>query len=118
MIDLSFENDDLSLTTNGDIATISDGDQVVSHVLARLRMVLGEDYYDTTKGVPWFTAMYSLATTYDQKAAILRQVIQRTPGVRRIVRFTYGIDPAQRLAVVEYQAETIYSESISDEVYI
>jgi hypothetical protein len=118
MIDLSFENGDLSLTDNGDIATISDGDQVVSHVRARLSMVLGEDYYDTTKGVPWYTTMYNISTSYDQKAAILRQVIQRTPGVRRLVRFTYGIDQAQRLAVVEYQAETIFSESISDEVYI
>lgn len=118
MIDLSFEAGDLSLTDNGDIATISNGDQVVSHVQARLRMVLGEDYFDTTKGVPWFTAMYTLATTYDQKAAIIRQVIQRTPGVRRLVRFTYGIDPTQRIGYIEYQAETIYSESISDEVYI
>lgn len=118
MIDLAFENGDLSLTDNGDIVTINDGDQVVSHVNARLRMVLGEDYYDATKGVPWFTAMFTLATTYDQKAAIIRQTIQRTPEVRRIVRFTYGVDQAQRLAVVEYQAETIYSTSVSGEVFI
>ena len=118
MIDLSFENGDLALSDDNDIDTINDADQVVSHVNARLKMVLGEDYYDTTKGVPWFDAMYSVQTTYEQKSAILRQTIIRTPEVSRLVRFVYGVDPVQRLAVVEYQAETIYSTSISAEVYI
>jgi len=118
MTDLSFENGDLSLTDNKDIATVSDADQVVSHVNARLKMVLGEDYYDTTKGVPWFDAMYTPLTTYEQKSTILRQTIIRTPEVSRLVRFTYGIDPVLRRALVEYQGETIYGTSVSEEVYI
>jgi hypothetical protein len=117
-VDLSFDDDDLSLTDNGDIATINEGDQVVSHVSARIKMVLGEDYFDTTKGIPWFDAMYTPATSYEQKSAILRQTILRTPEVSRLVSFSYGVEPRHRLAIVEYPAETIYSTAISDEVVI
>lgn len=115
-VDLSFEGGDLSLSDNGDIRTIDEGDQVVSHVNARLAMVLGEDYFDTTKGIPWFDAMFTPATSYEQKAAILRQTILRTPEVLRLISFSYGVEPGSRRAVVEYQAETVYSVSISGEV--
>lgn len=117
-VDLSFEGGDLSLTDTRDIATINDGDQVISHVSARLKMVLGEDYFDTTKGVPWFDGMYSLATSYEQKSAILRQTILFTPEVSRLISFTYGIEPSLRQAIVTYHAETIYSTAIADEVLI
>ena len=95
-----------------------DGDQVISHVQARLQTYVGENYYDTTIGIPWISYMYTPESTYEQKAAILRQIILRTPGIRRIVEFSYGVDPNNRIATVEYRAETIYSESIEDEVVI
>jgi len=117
-VDISFEDGDMGLTDTGDLATINDGDQVASHVSARLKMVLGEDYFDTQKGVPWFDAMYTLETSYEQKSAILRQTILRTPGVSRLVSFSYGIEPGLRQAIVTYHAETVYSTAVSDEVII
>lgn len=116
-VDLAFDTD-IFLDESGDIAVISDGDQVVSHVQARLNTYLGENYYDTTIGVPWMEAMFTPATTYEQKAAILRQVIERTPGVRRVIEFVYGVDPVDRLATVTYRAETDFSTAIADEVVI
>ena len=117
-VDLSFENNDLSLDSTRDIATVSDGDQVVSHVNARLKTVLGENYYDTTIGIPWFEAMYTIATSYEQKSAIVRQTIIRTPEVRKLNTYSYGINREERKAVIEYNGETDYSTAIADTVEI
>lgn len=117
-VDLDFTGNDLSLDSTRDLATISDGDQVVSHVNARLKTVLGENYYDTTIGIPWFEAMYTIATSYEQKAAILRQTIIRTPEVRKLNTFVYGINQSDRLSVVEYTGETDYSTAAADTVEI
>lgn len=116
-VDLAWDGD-IFLDETGDIAIVTDGDQVVSHVQARLQTYLGENYYDTTIGVPWIEAMYTPQTTYEQKSAILRQTIERTPGVRRILEFSFGVDPETRLATVAYRAETDFSEAIADEVVI
>lgn len=117
-VDLDFTDNDLNLTDTRDLATISDGDQVVSHVNARLKMILGENYYDTTIGIPWFEAMYTIATSYEQKAAIIRQTILRTPGVRKLNTFSYGINRDTRTAAIEYNGETDYSTAIADTVEI
>lgn len=116
-VDLAWE-DDVYLTDEGDIAIVSEGDQVVSHVQSRLYTYLGEWYFNTAIGIPWISEMFTPETTYEQKAAILKQVIQRTPEVRRIIEFNYGVDPTNRIAEVEYRAETDYSQSIEDDVVI
>lgn len=115
MIDIDQEFD---LNASGDLAVVENAAAVRSHIAARLRHILGECYYAQSVGVPWFSGMFTPATSYEQKAGILRSVVAKTPGVTAIVNFTFGIDPVDRRAVVEYSARTIFDEPISDEVGI
>ena len=112
--------EDFGLTDTGDIAVVEGAEQVRSHVAARLRHILGEDYFDQAVGVPWFSGMFSTATSYEQKAAILRSTIAKTPGVLEVVAFEFGVDPVEKLAIVNYSARTIFEdeEIITQEVVI
>jgi hypothetical protein len=113
MIDIA---ESFGLDARGDLTVVENAEAVRSHIAARLRHILGEDYYAQEVGVPWFSGMFSPATSYEQKAGILRSVVAKTPGVTAIINFTFGIDPVDRRAVVEYSARTIYDEVIIDEV--
>lgn len=46
---------DLCIDAKGDIAMASDPYSIVQDVASRCRLFLGELYYDTTQGIPYFT---------------------------------------------------------------
>lgn len=117
MIDLAW-NDDVFLDENGDLAIVVDGEQVASHVVARLKTILGENYFNTETGLPWVEAMYTPATTYEQKTAMIRSIISRTPGVEEIKRFSFGVDVVARVVSVEFLILTKYNTLETGKVLI
>lgn len=93
---------------NGDLVLVDGANEVAQSAGIRLLFIQGEWFFDYTKGVPWLDGMFSMATSYEQKAKILKDVIRNTPGVNRILTFTFGVDPVEHLAQVEFSADTIY----------
>lgn len=96
--DLDFDGIDLSL--------VSDGAEVAQSSKIRLLFILGEWFLDYVLGVDWFDNLFSTETSYEQKAHELRKTIINTYGVTRIEEFKFGIDFANRGALVEYEALT------------
>lgn len=107
-IDLKLnENYDLDIQ-NGDLVLVSDGDEVAQCAGIRLLTIQGEWFFDYTKGLPWFDNLLTTTTSYEQKVQLIKKAIRETPGVNRILTFSFGIDRENHKAEVEFEADTIY----------
>jgi len=98
--DLEFED--------GDLALITEGEEVAQSAAIRLLFLQGEWFFDYTKGVPWFESLFTMATSYEQKQKILRDTINGTQGINRILTFGFGLDPVNNLAEINFEADTAY----------
>jgi hypothetical protein len=82
---------DLTVDTSGNIATVTGGTQLAQDAANAIRLFLGELYYDTTQGLPYFQQilgkMPPLATVKAQMVAAALSVV----GVVTAVVFITGL---------------------------
>ena len=108
MIDKALdENNDLAFD-GSDFLLVKDAAEVIQSCSIRLRFVQTEWVFDFTMGIPWLDEMFATEISYERKRQWLVETIQKTIGVNRLIEFKFDIDPVNRGALVEFQAETIY----------
>ena len=115
--DLKLNSDHDIPIEEGDLVIIKDAPEVTQSVKIRYLFIQGEWYFNYTKGVPWEDKMFTVATSYEQKRKILKDSLQNTENVNQIFVFSYGIEPTNRLAVVNYSADTTFG-LVNEEVVI
>ena len=108
LIDLKLGDDHEIVVENGDLVLIYDADVVKQSVKIRLLTILAEWVFDPTQGIDWIDDMLGMGLIYEQKIAVLKQIILETVGVRQINSFAFGVDPINKGALVEYAAETVF----------
>lgn len=64
---------DLKLDLNGNFATASDADQIAQDVASAIRTFLGECWYDTRQGMPYFQSIFGKTPS----SAFLKAQIKR-----------------------------------------
>ena len=101
------DNYDLDIV-NGDLALVTEGDEVVQSAGIRILFIQAEWFFDYTKGIPWQDNMFTMATSYEQKAKILKDTIRGTVGINQLLSFVFGVDAALHEAQVEFSADTAY----------
>lgn len=117
MVDLKINsNNDLDVS-NGDIQLVSDGLEVVQSAKIRILIIQGEWWLDLLIGVPWFDMMFRTVYSLRQKTDYLRRVILDTIGVRRILKFEFGMNLINRGSLIELNVETDFG-IVSGEVKI
>jgi len=72
---------DLVLDSNGDIALASPPYAVAQDVASAIKLFLGELWYDTTQGVPYWTNILGKAPSLSQLAQFMNQAALTVPGV-------------------------------------
>jgi len=72
---------DLVLDSNGNIALASPPYAVAQDVASAIRTFLGELWYDTTQGVPYWQQLLGQNPTISQIAAAFNQAALTVPGV-------------------------------------
>jgi len=107
-IDLKLnENYDLAIE-DGDLALVRDGDEVAQSAGIRLLFIQAEWFFNYLLGIPWLDNMFTMATSYEQKQKILKDTIRDTQGINRVLAFSFGVDPIEHKAHVEFAADTIF----------
>lgn len=101
------DNWDLGLV-DGDLALVTEGDEVAQSAGIRLLFIQAEWFFDYTKGIPWLDNMFTMATSYEQKAKILKDTILGTQNINRVLAFNLGIDPVEHEAIVDFTADTVF----------
>lgn len=83
---------------------------VAQAVKTRLRLVLGEWFYDTTDGTAWFTKILGNNTRATRDPVVRNRTLQTT-GMQKILAFSSGFDPQTRTYTVNMTFETVYGNS-------
>jgi hypothetical protein len=77
-------------------------------VFTSLRLLLGEWFLDTTKGVPWLTQVVgrNKKESYDQ---LVKSYIRQVQGVVDIGDYSSELDPDSRvLTITQLSVQTVY----------
>ena len=106
MIDLKLDSSHDLFFDGLDLSLVNEGAEVAQSGKIRLLFILGEWFLDYLLGVDWFDNLFSTETSYEQKAHELRKTIVNTVGVTKLEQFKFGIDFANRGALVEYEVLT------------
>ena len=107
---VSWEVDgDIGLDSNGQMALLSEGDQVSQNIVQRLRSFEGEFYLDRDHGVPYFQRIFVLPTNVPLIESILKRQIIETKGVLSLLRFKISIDVKSRiLSAYDIRVSTVF----------
>ena len=95
---------------NGDFAVVSDQDAVQQGIAIRIRMFLGENAYDVSKGLDWLGTILVKGTDPLVVRALISEQILDTPDVTDLLATSIQeTDPTTRAWGINYQVETVYS---------
>ena len=117
---LDKDNWDLVLTDTGDLQLARDGEEIAQHVRQRLNFFQAEWPWDLTAGLPWFGEILGARRTRSQQEnrafseAILRTEILETPGVIRLISFSFTFDQVDRNVTFGFHADTVFGEVGTD----
>lgn len=100
------------LDNQGNIATVSNGAEVVQLVRSRLLFYMGECSWDINAGVPYFQRILGKPAQLDETEAILKAEILQTTGVAALTDFALEFDSTKRLVTITFEAETTYGEIV------
>ena len=81
---LTFPSWDLYLDHSGNIATVSGGDAIAQDVATACRLFLGELWYDTSKGIPYFDEILGKWPSMALVRARLTTAAKTVPGVASV----------------------------------
>lgn len=115
MIDLAIdENDNLTLGSNQEIATVEDGSEVAQAVKIAVRSWFEEYFIDQNFGVKYLDKIFTKPFNKAQAQREMRKVINQVEGVRSIKSLTITPDLDSRQLNMTAEIYTIYgSELIS-----
>lgn len=74
---------------NGDILTVTEGDQTAQHLKIRLYTYLGEWFLDITIGTPYYEKILGQTTSAQEQANVIRRRILQTEGVKSIISLDF-----------------------------
>ena len=72
---------DLALDANGNMAVVEGPSAMAQDVASAIRLFLGELYYDTSQGVPYFSQIFAEPFSTSMAEALLAQATLSVPGV-------------------------------------
>ncbi len=114
---LNSDND--IFVSNGRIAIVTDGQQVVQSVRTRLQFYLGEWFLDLNAGTPWYQEIFVKPINLGNIESILKTRIINTPELSTITEFSMELeDPTSRILKVSFSAETEFGSINTEEFFI
>ena len=109
------DNDDLAIENNKFVLTSNNSDEEIrQRLLQRLRFFYGEWFLETTKGIPYFQAVFVKGTPPDIIEGIFKETIIATEGVVSLTRFEpLDFNTATRELTVDFDVQTINSDTLT-----
>lgn len=100
------------LDENGDLVTSGqmfayDKEAVAQTVKTRLRLYSGEYFRNINDGTPWFQSILGKFQNINAVEAILRNRINQTNGVVRLLSFSLNYDPTDLTRTLNVSSEVL-----------
>lgn len=111
MIDIALNQQTKDLRIiNFDLVLIDEAEQITQNLLIRLKFFLGEWFFDTTQGIPYYEQLFIKSPNRISVDSILKDEIQQTEGIAKILSYESEYDASQRIFSVKFEVETISGE--------
>ena len=110
MIDIQLDQGHDIELINGDMALVTEANEVTQSVKIRLLTLYLEWYFNVTLGIRWFdeNGMFDPKTSIQEKEFRIKKAILSAPGLQSLTFFNFSVDPINRGAYIEFTATTIY----------
>ena len=99
----------LALDSSGDLAIpvifLAGRDAVTQRLNSRFLLFKSEWFLDKRKGVPYYEKVFVKNPNLRLLRSLFRDIILRTPGVRRVLKFTGTLDTVAREYSINFEAE-------------
>lgn len=99
--------------TDGDFAFVAGDAAIQQAIVFTLQLTQGEWFANLTAGIPWFTDVLGTKFNLDQIRSIFQTKVAAVEGVQAIKRLAISFDNAARALTVEYEIQTIFSDSLN-----
>jgi hypothetical protein len=99
--------------TDGDFAFVAGDAAIQQAIVFTLQLTQGEWFANLTAGIPWFTDVLGTKFNLDQIRSIFQTKVAAVEGVLAIKRLAISFDNAARALTVEYEIQTIFSDSLN-----
>lgn len=93
------ESGDLALNSQGNMFVLTDGLAIAQDVSRAIRLFLGELWYDTTQGIPYFSQILGQEYSKALVEGILSDAAKSVPGVVSV-----------RATIIKFDGRTITGE--------
>lgn len=103
---------DLIINASGDIAVASEPYAVAQDAASAIRLFEGEDYYDTTRGVPYWADILSHAPPVSLMKAKFVEAAKTVPGVRAARCFINSITSRRVSGQVQVTTESGFTVAV------
>lgn len=111
MADLRLDDTTGDLQIDGDALTLTTGATAIKqHIKQRLRLVQGEYFLDTGRGVPYYQNILLKRPNPSIVDGVLKSVILGTPGLVELLTFVLDYDAGLRKLSLSFTARTIDGE--------
>jgi hypothetical protein len=108
---------DLYVDAAGNFELVDGLEAIAQRIWVRLNFFLGEWPHDLRQGMPYREQFFEKGASLDTMRAILRGVIQDTPGVREVVSLDMELDRPTRLLAATFVARTGDGGIVSSDEY-
>lgn len=99
--------------TDGDFAFVAGDAAIQQAIVFTLQLTQGEWFANLTAGIPWFTDVLGTKFNLDQIRSVFQTKVAAVEGVQAIKRLAISFDNAARALTVEYEIQTIFSDSLN-----
>jgi hypothetical protein len=104
-------------TSTGAFVTLTGPEYAAQKIRQRFKLILGEWFLDTTKGVPWFEEVLIKNPNLELIKSLFRDEILNVPGITGVVQIESMYTPSIRTLslayVATYQTGATVSEVVS-----
>lgn len=86
-------------------------DELVQRLKTRLQFFLGELYFDTTQGVPYYQNVFKKGATYDEISNSIKLQIAKTKNIKKITSFELNkVDGDPRAISISFAASSDFGD--------
>ncbi len=104
---------DLSVEA-GDLALVTEDNEVAQHIKTRLLFWQGEWILDFAEGLDWLDRVFTVHTSQEKRDKVIKDVILGTPGVKELISFVFDMDIPNHSAVITFEVTTIYGSIVQE----
>ena len=113
MSDFILDNAGDIALTNFDFSLVTGNDETAQRILIKLRTYVGELFYNTKFGVPYYQEILGKNRDIGIVESLIKEAIITIDGVKRLLEFSMDYVPSPRQLTVSFLVQLLSDEELA-----